>query len=163
MCSSDLSCRFFAVGASRPASRIAVSFSGSTGRSEYFLQEYRFLTTSLNSILNLPFLLLALLPVIPKSVRSVGHPYNPRPRPCFKHNTDGKIHDCHRHSDVPLFHNSPPYKTISNVPAPISAHPIKLFVVNSSCKNTKASTSVMITLSLSIGTTFDASPTCSAL
>ena len=37
------------------------------------------------------------------------------------------------------------------------------FAVNSSCRNTNASTSVMITLSLSMGTTLDAWPICSAL
>ena len=50
------------------------------------------------------------------------------------------------------------YSTIRSVPAPIRAQPIRDFAVNFSCRNTKANTSVMITLSLSIGTTFDASP-----
>ena len=55
------------------------------------------------------------------------------------------------------------HSTISNVPAPIKAQPIRDFAVNSSCRNTNASTSVMITLSLSMGTTLDAWPICSAL
>ena len=56
-----------------------------------------------------------------------------------------------------------PYKTIINVPAVINMQPINDFAVNSSCKNTKAKTNVITTLNLSIGTTFDASPTCKAL
>ena len=55
------------------------------------------------------------------------------------------------------------YKTISKVPAPISTQPMIDFVVTCSCRKTKASISVITTLSLSIGTTFDASPICSAL
>ena len=54
------------------------------------------------------------------------------------------------------------HKTISSVPAPMSRQPIRDLGVKRSCKNTNASTSVMTTLSLSIGTTFDASPICSA-
>ena len=54
-------------------------------------------------------------------------------------------------------------RTIRSVPAPMSAHPTADFGVNFSCKNTNASTSVITTLSLSIGTTFEASPICSAL
>ena len=50
------------------------------------------------------------------------------------------------------------YKTINKVPAVIRIEPIKDLDVNFSCKNTKASTSVITTLSLSTGTTFDASP-----
>ena len=49
------------------------------------------------------------------------------------------------------------------VPIPIKIHPIKALAVNSSCKNIKAKTNVIITLNLSIGTTFDASPICNAL
>ena len=54
------------------------------------------------------------------------------------------------------------YRTMMSVPAPIRIHPIRDFAVNCSCRNTNASISVMTTLNLSIGTTFDASPTCSA-
>ena len=54
------------------------------------------------------------------------------------------------------------HKTISSVPAPMSRQPIRDLGVKRSCRNTNASTSVMTTLSLSIGTTFDASPICSA-
>ena len=50
------------------------------------------------------------------------------------------------------------YSTISSVPAPIKIHPIIDLIVNCSCRNTKARISVIITLSLSIGTTFEASP-----
>ena len=55
------------------------------------------------------------------------------------------------------------YKTITNVPAPIRIHPINDFAVNSSCKNINASIKVITTLSLSIGTTLEASPICNAL
>ncbi len=54
------------------------------------------------------------------------------------------------------------YSTITNVPAPIRMHPISDFIVNSSCKKTNAIKSVSTTLNLSIGTTFEASPICSA-
>lgn len=54
------------------------------------------------------------------------------------------------------------YKTINNVPTPIKIHPIIDLAVNFSCKKTNASTSVITTLSLSIGTTLDASPICRA-
>ena len=54
------------------------------------------------------------------------------------------------------------HKTISSVPAPMSKQPIRDLGVKRSCRNMNASTSVMTTLSLSIGTTFDASPICSA-
>lgn len=54
------------------------------------------------------------------------------------------------------------HKTISSVPAPMSKQPIRDLGVKRSCRNTNASTSVMTTLSLSIGTTFDASPICSS-
>ena len=50
------------------------------------------------------------------------------------------------------------YRTSNNVPAPIKMQPISDLVVNCSCRNTNASTSVMTTLSLSIGTTLEASP-----
>ena len=56
-----------------------------------------------------------------------------------------------------------PYSIISNDPAPINTHPMRLFTVNSSCRKIKASASVMITLDLSMGTTFEVSPTWSAL
>ena len=55
------------------------------------------------------------------------------------------------------------YITISNVPKPIRIHPINDLVVNCSCKKTKAKTKVITTLSLSTGTTLDASPICKAL
>ena len=55
------------------------------------------------------------------------------------------------------------YKTIINVPAVISIHPIRDFAVNSSCKKINAKINVITTLNLSIGTTFEASPTCNAL
>ena len=50
------------------------------------------------------------------------------------------------------------YKTIINVPAVISIHPIRDFAVNSSCKKINAKINVITTLNLSIGTTFEASP-----
>ena len=53
--------------------------------------------------------------------------------------------------------------TMTSVPAPIRIQPIRDFVVNSSCRKIKASTSVMTTLSLSTGTTLEASPICKAL
>ena len=55
------------------------------------------------------------------------------------------------------------YRTITKVPTPIRIHPINDLIVNCSCKNTKAKTNVMTTLNLSMGTTFDASPSCNAL
>ena len=55
------------------------------------------------------------------------------------------------------------YKTISRVPAPIRMQPSTDLVVTFSCRKTKASTIVMTTESLSIGTTFDTSPSCRAL
>lgn len=55
------------------------------------------------------------------------------------------------------------YNTISSVPAPIRAQPIPDFRVIFSFKKTKAKIRVITTLNLSIGTTFDASPTWSAL
>ena len=55
------------------------------------------------------------------------------------------------------------YSTINNVPAPIRMQPITDFAVNSSCRKTNANTSVIITDSLSIGTTLEASPICKAL
>ena len=56
-----------------------------------------------------------------------------------------------------------PYNTISKVPAPMSTHPSRDFTVNCSCRKMNASRMVMTTDSLSTGTTFDASPICSAL
>lgn len=53
--------------------------------------------------------------------------------------------------------------TIKSVPAPINAHPIKDFIEKLSCRNTNAIISVITTLSLSTGTTFDAFPNCNAL
>ena len=43
------------------------------------------------------------------------------------------------------------------------SNPIKDFTVNCSWRNTNARINVKTTLSLSIGTTFEASPTCNAL
>ncbi len=54
------------------------------------------------------------------------------------------------------------YVTMSRVPAPIRMQPSSDLGVNSSCRNTNARSSVITTLSLSIGTTFDASPICNA-
>ena len=55
------------------------------------------------------------------------------------------------------------HKTINIVPAPIRIHPIIDLRVNSSCRKTNASISVMTTDNLSIGTTLEASPICKAL
>ena len=54
------------------------------------------------------------------------------------------------------------YSTMTKVPAVIKMAPKPDFQVNFSWRNTKASTSVMTTLSLSMGTTLDASPICRA-
>ena len=54
------------------------------------------------------------------------------------------------------------HSTITSVPAPISTQPATAFTETSSCSSTNASTRVMTTLSLSSGTTFEASPICSA-
>ena len=54
------------------------------------------------------------------------------------------------------------YNTMNNVPAAISTQPNRLLALAGSCKIRKASASVMTTLSLSTGTTLDASPICSA-
>ena len=54
------------------------------------------------------------------------------------------------------------YNTMNSVPAAISAQPNRLLALAGSCKIRKASASVMTTLSLSTGTTLDASPICSA-
>ena len=48
-------------------------------------------------------------------------------------------------------------------PAVMSIIPTRDFTVNCSCRKTKASTRVMTTLSLSMGTTLETSPICSAL
>ena len=53
--------------------------------------------------------------------------------------------------------------TINKVPAAIRTQPIIDLGVNFSCRKTNASISVITTLSLSIGTTLDASPSCRAL
>ena len=66
----------------------------------------------------------------------------------------GKLHDF-----LPAVYHS----TMNSVPAPIRMQPIRDFAVNSSCRKTKASTKVITTLSLSMGTTFEVSPTCRAL
>ena len=55
------------------------------------------------------------------------------------------------------------HKTINIVPAPIRIPPIIDLRVNSSCRKTNASISVMTTDNLSIGTTLEASPICKAL
>ncbi len=54
------------------------------------------------------------------------------------------------------------YSTINSVPAVMRAQPIRLLAVKGSCSTTKASARVMTTLSLSMGTTLDAAPTCKA-
>ena len=54
------------------------------------------------------------------------------------------------------------YSTINSVPAVIRAQPMRLLAVKGSCSTTKASARVMTTLSLSMGTTLDAAPTCKA-
>ncbi len=61
-----------------------------------------------------------------------------------------------------LFGQAEGYRTISSVPMPIRTQPITEFTVNFSCRKTKASTRVMTTLSLSIGTTLETSPICRA-
>ena len=55
------------------------------------------------------------------------------------------------------------YRTITRVPMPMRMQPMMDLVVTASCRNTKARIRVMTTLSLSMGTTLDASPICSAL
>ena len=55
------------------------------------------------------------------------------------------------------------YITITNVPSPINMQPIIDLTVNCSCRNTNAKIKVITTLNLSIGTTFDTFPICSAL
>jgi len=55
------------------------------------------------------------------------------------------------------------YKIITKVPATIKQQPIKVFNVICSPKNIKARTIVITILNLSIGTTFEASPSCNAL
>ena len=55
------------------------------------------------------------------------------------------------------------YRTITSVPAVMRTMPTALFQVNGSWNRRKASTSVMTTLSLSMGTTLVTSPNCSAL
>ena len=52
---------------------------------------------------------------------------------------------------------------MSNVPAAISIQPITDLTVNSSCRKINASTRVITTLSLSIGTTFETLPSRIAL
>ena len=54
------------------------------------------------------------------------------------------------------------YSTINSVPAVMRAQPMRLLAVKGSCSTTKASARVMTTLSLSMGTTLDAAPTCNA-
>ncbi len=56
-----------------------------------------------------------------------------------------------------------PHSTITSVPAPISRQPTSDFTVNCSCRKRNARASVMSTDSLSMGTTFETSPSCSAL
>ena len=54
------------------------------------------------------------------------------------------------------------YSTITSVPAAMRAAPSRDLTENSSRRNTHARIRVMTTLSLSTGTTLEASPTCSA-
>ena len=54
------------------------------------------------------------------------------------------------------------HSTINSVPAVMRAQPMRLLAVKGSCSTTKASARVMTTLSLSMGTTLDAAPTCKA-
>ena len=68
------------------------------------------------------------------------------------------LHDCIMNRDPESVHS-----TMTSVPAPIRIQPIRDFTVNSSCRKIKASINVMTTLSLSTGTTLDASPICKAL
>ncbi len=55
------------------------------------------------------------------------------------------------------------YMTIRRVPAPMHIQPNRDFIVNSSCRKTKAKIRVSTTLNLSMGTTLEASPICRAL
>ena len=54
------------------------------------------------------------------------------------------------------------YNTMTSVPAVRRSAPTIDFTETFSCRKTKARMSVIATLSLSTGTTFDASPVCSA-
>ena len=54
------------------------------------------------------------------------------------------------------------YRTMNKVPIAIKIQPTSDLRVNCSCKNINANTKVMTTLSLSIGTTFEACPNCNA-
>ena len=54
------------------------------------------------------------------------------------------------------------HSTINSVPAVMRAQPMRFLAVKGSCSTTKASARVMTTLSLSMGTTLDAAPTCKA-
>ena len=54
------------------------------------------------------------------------------------------------------------YSIMQSVPAAIRMPPITPLTVTVSCRTTNARIIVITTLSLSIGTTFDASPICSA-
>ena len=56
-----------------------------------------------------------------------------------------------------------PHITISSVPAPMSTQPSADLGVTCSWSSSTASTSVMTTLSLSMGTTLLAGPSCKAL
>ena len=73
----------------------------------------------------------------------------------------GKSRDIHVISPL-TSRRSSRHRTISSVPRPIRAQPARDFAVKRSCRKRKASASVMTTLSLSTGTTLDASPICSA-
>lgn len=63
----------------------------------------------------------------------------------------------------PLSRPSPGHKIMTKVPAVISTPPRAVFRVIFSCKKTKASTMVMTTLNLSMGTTRETSPIWMAL
>ena len=54
------------------------------------------------------------------------------------------------------------HNTITSVPAAIRMVPIRDLTLNFSCRKIKDSASVITTLSLSMGTTLDTSPSCSA-
>ena len=70
--------------------------------------------------------------------------------------TDTKIPDAHASG---IFS----YKTIINVPAAMRMQPMMDLALNFSFKKIKAKIKVMTTLSLSMGTTLEASPNCRAL
>ena len=101
--------------------------------------------------------------------RSIKKLFDELPKVNKNNSNGGACHIKHSVFLFVLFHSyyslctSHVYKTMTNVPIPIRIHPINDFTVNSSCRNTNARISVITTLNLSIGTTFDASPICNAL